>query len=91
MSYSLFESPEKRVADRFEETIVFQAGYLKDSSDRGWFCKVVMNNLCVEDFGITKRSALRKTRKAWQNASGDRYQKLNGYPRVIPCDNGESV
>lgn len=82
MSYFNWESPEKRLKeDTSNETVVFEAGYLKDSTDRGWFCKVTMDKLCVEDFGITKRSALKKARKAWQRASEDRYKLLHGYPR----------
>lgn len=87
----VYESPEKRILSGDNETIVFEEGWKKNSLDRGWFCRVSMNNFCVEDFATTKRGALRLARRAWRKSSMDKYQSLYGYPRVIPCEapNGE--
>lgn len=82
----LYYSPEKRLNSIDNETIVFEEGWMKNSLDRGWFCKVSMNNFCVEDFATTKRAALRLARRAWQKGNANKYQTLYGYPRVIPCE-----
>src|SRR5258705_8467771 len=86
MSYSVWKSPEKRVDDSHNETVTFEAGYLKNRTERGWFCTVTMNSLCVEDFGITKRSALKLTRRSWKKAYDKKEFELHGYPRVVDCE-----
>lgn len=80
-----YESPEKRLHGRDNETIVFQEGWQKDSLDRGWFCKVTRNNLCVEAWASSKWGALRLARRFWRKADIKGYHELHGYPRVVDC------
>lgn len=81
-----YNSPEKRLKGRQDETVVFEEGWMKDSLDRGWFCQVTMDNLCVEAFGTSKWAALRSARRFWQKANAKGYQDLHGYPRVVDCE-----
>lgn len=90
MSSYMYERGEFRLTEEWDtkqnETIVFEEGYTKDSLDRGFFCKVSKRGFCVEDFGTTKRSALRKARKAWIKLNAEGYQREFGYPRVVSCE-----
>lgn len=85
-----YERDEFRFTDerdtRQNEIIVFEEGYMANDLDKGFFCKITRNGLCVEDFAISKRKALRKARRAWQKFNEAGYQKEFGYPRVVSCE-----
>lgn len=70
----------------FNETIVFEEGYLADSLERGFFCKVTRSGLCVEAFATSKRKALKLARKSWYKFNEEGYQREYGYPRVVNCE-----
>jgi hypothetical protein len=79
-------TPEKRILSKEEEIIIFQEGWPYESLDRGWFCKVTMDNICVEAFGPTKRAALKAARKFWNQVNRKNYQQNHGYPKIVPSE-----
>lgn len=74
---------EIRLNDPENETIIFITGYTTDLfTGRVWFCKLDRNGICVEDYGQTKRAALRHVRKAWKKLDRERAKKNRCYPKV---------
>lgn len=78
------DSYERRFNNSENETVVFEAGEIELWSD-GWFCTVAKQGLCVEDYGRSKASALRKARKAWKKQWEKKEDVDYGYPRVLIC------
>lgn len=62
------------------EHIEITVGWLE--LERGYFCKIKKANICVEDFGSTRRQALRRARRAWR----DEHQEQTRYPRRFDCE-----
>lgn len=73
-----YDHPERPI-----EYITIQEGWIGWTD--GFFCKIEMNGLCVEDFGTTRRSALRYARRAWKKMNQLEIQKTRGYPRRVEC------
>lgn len=69
------------------EHITIQSGWY--GLVEGYFCKIERENLCVEDFGTSKRSALKYARKAWDKENEKKKHKELGYPRIIECGKDE--
>lgn len=65
------------------ERITIQDGWMGFSD--GYFCIVERNGICVEDFGTTRRSALRYARRAWKKEKNEKTHKERGYPKVKEC------
>lgn len=73
---------EEEIRNTDIEVITIQDGWLGLTS--GYFCLIERNSICVEDFGLTRRSALRLARRAWKKEKGKKIQK-EGYPQVRRC------
>lgn len=79
-SESIFHSASYRENDPTNETVEFCYGWL--GLERGYFCRVSMDGLCVEHFAHTKRGSLRLARRAWRKNKDKSNQDMYGYPRI---------
>lgn len=68
------------------EVIRIQGGWLTLAD--GYFCMIKRDGICVEDFGTTRRSALRYARRAWKKEHNKIVQKDLGYPKILRCEDG---
>ena len=71
---------DRETRERDVEEIRIQDGSI--GLDFGFFCLIRRDGLCVEDFGSTRRQALRRARRAWQKEK----LRASGYPKVRACD-----
>lgn len=83
----LFPRETRRPNDPENEIVYFEAGYFYDTY--GYYCKVSKNGLCVEDFGRTKKSALRVTRRGWLKIKNKKFEEEHGFPRI--CNDEEAT
>lgn len=81
---NLYDRKFTKPYDRENELVSFTAGWLGLHS--GWYVQVSKRDLCVVEFGTTKRSALRHARRAWRREWEKRPETGRGYPRVINCE-----
>lgn len=71
--------------DLDNELVSFTAGWLNLSD--GWYVQVSKRDLCVVEFGTTKRSALRYARRAWRKEWNNKNPNQGrGYPKVVDCE-----
>lgn len=71
--------------DTDNELVSFTAGWLDLS--KGFYVQVSKRDLCVVEFGTTKRSALRYARRAWRKEWDKRSpSSRKSYPKVINCE-----